>query len=64
MIVEHPKTLRRKKLLAHAFMIAFICLIMFPFLMIVSISFREGNFTVGRLFPENPTLEHWYLALA
>ena len=63
MIVEHPKTLRRKKLLAHAFMIAFIALIMFPFLMIVSISFREGNFTVGKLFPENPTLEHWYLAL-
>ena len=63
MIVEHPATLRRRKILAHAFLIAFVALIMFPFLMIVSISFREGNFTVGKLLPENPTLEHWYLAL-
>ena len=63
MIVEHPGELRLKKLLAHAFLIAFIALIMFPFLMIVSISFREGNFTIGSLWPENPTLEHWYLAL-
>ena len=31
--------------------------------MIVSISFREGNFTIGDIWPENPTLEHWYLAL-
>jgi maltose/maltodextrin transport system permease protein len=36
---------------------------MFPFLMVVSISFREGNFSVGTLIPTNPTLEHWYLAL-
>src|SRR5690606_28561953 len=37
-------------------------LIMFPFLVVISISFREGNFTIGSLWPENPTLEHWYLA--
>jgi maltose/maltodextrin transport system permease protein len=29
---------------------------------VISISFREGNFTIGSLWPENPTLEHWYLA--
>ena len=63
MIVEHPRTLRRKKIAAHAFMIAFLALILFPFLMVVSISFREGNFATGRLLPENPTLEHWVLAL-
>jgi len=63
MIVENPRELLLKKLAAHAFLIGFVCLIMFPFLMIVSISFREGNFTVGKLLPENPTLEHWYLAL-
>ena len=62
MIVEHPGTLRKKKIAAHAFMIAFLALILFPFLMVVSISFREGNFATGRLLPENPTLEHWYLA--
>lgn len=62
MIVESPRVLRRQKIMAHAFLWAFIALIMFPFLMIVSISFREGNFTVGNLFPKNPTLEHWVLA--
>ena len=62
MIVENPRELLIKKFLAHGFMLIFIALIMFPFLVVVSISFREGNFTVGSLWPENPTLEHWYLA--
>jgi len=30
--------------------------------MVLSISFREGNFSTGALLPENPTLEHWSLA--
>jgi maltose/maltodextrin transport system permease protein len=51
-----------KKIAAHGFLIAFVALIMFPFLMIVSISFREGNFATGSFWPENPTLEHWVLA--
>jgi maltose/maltodextrin transport system permease protein len=63
MIVENKGALRLKKLAAHGFMVAFITVIMFPFLMVVSISFREGNFSVGTLIPTNPTLEHWYLAL-
>lgn len=62
MIVERPRDLLIKKILAHGFLIAFIALIMFPFLVVVSISFREGNFTTGSLLPERPTLEHWYLA--
>ena len=62
MIVESPRELRLKKLAAHGFMIAFVALIMFPFLMVVSISFREGNFTIGSILPDNPTLEHWVLA--
>jgi len=37
--------------------------ILFPLLMVISISFREGNFATGSLFPESPTLEHWSLAL-
>jgi len=62
MIVERPRDLLIKKILAHGFLIAFIALIMFPFLVVVSISFREGNFTTGSLLPDRPTLEHWYLA--
>jgi maltose/maltodextrin transport system permease protein len=62
MIVERPRDLLLRKIMAHGFLIAFIALIMFPFLVLVSISFREGNFTVGQLLPEHPTLEHWSLA--
>ncbi|WP_029040465.1 maltose ABC transporter permease MalG [Cucumibacter marinus] len=62
MIVENPRELLVKKIFAHGFLIVFIALIMFPFLMVVSISLREGNFTIGSLWPDNPTLEHWVLA--
>jgi len=62
MIVEDPRALRRRKWLAHAFLIVFIAVLMFPFLMIVSISLRTGNFSTGALIPSDPTLEHWYLA--
>ncbi len=61
-MVEDKKSLLIRKILAHGFMILFIILIMFPFLMVLSISFREGNFSTGNLLPENPTLEHWSLA--
>ncbi len=63
MIVESKSELFRRKLIAHGILLVFIALIMFPFLMVLSISFREGNFSTGSLFPENPTLEHWALAL-
>lgn len=62
MIVERPRDLRTKKILAHGFLLIFLALILFPFLMVISISFREGNFTTGDLLPSDPTLEHWYLA--
>ena len=62
MIVERPRDLLIKKILAHGFMLCFLALILFPFIVVLSISFREGNFAVGSIIPENPTLEHWYLA--
>ena len=62
MIVENPRSLFWRKVAAHTFLIAFIALIMFPFLVVVSISLREGNFSTGSLLPERPTLEHWFLA--
>jgi maltose/maltodextrin transport system permease protein len=63
MIVESPRRLRLQKIAAHGFLWLFLALILFPFAMVLSISFREGNFTIGELIPSNPTLEHWYLAL-
>ena len=63
MIVEHPRALFWKKLLAHGFLIGFIALILFPFLIVLSISFRPGNFSTGDLIPRTISLEHWSLAL-
>lgn len=63
MMVENRKVLLVKKFAAHAFLLGFLALILFPFLMVLSISFREGNFATGSLWPERPTLEHWSLAL-
>jgi len=48
---------------AHVGLIAFILLLMFPLLAIISISFRPGNFATGSLIPSEISLEHWKLAL-
>ncbi len=48
---------------AHAGLLAFIALILFPLLMIISISFRPGNFATGDVIPTQLSLEHWKLAL-
>lgn len=49
--------------MTHLLLIAFVVLISFPLLVIISISFRTGNFVLGDLIPSSPTLEHWALAL-
>ncbi|HTT11221.1 MAG TPA: maltose ABC transporter permease MalG [Burkholderiaceae bacterium] len=57
------KKQRWRVLAAHAGLIVFILLIMFPLLAIVSISVRPGNFATGSLIPSHISLEHWKLAL-
>lgn len=57
------KSVRARVWATHAFLIAFSALVLFPLAMIISISFREGNFARGNLIPQNVTLEHWTLAL-
>ena len=48
---------------AHAALLVFIAFLLFPFLMIVSISLRPGNFAGGHLIPQSISLEHWKVAL-
>ena len=48
---------------AHLGLIVFIALIMFPLVMIVSISLRPGNFATGDVIPTTISFEHWKLAL-
>ena len=49
--------------LAYAFLACFVAMILFPFLMIISISFRQGNLALGSLIPEHISLEHWKFVL-
>jgi maltose/maltodextrin transport system permease protein len=48
---------------AHAGLLVFIAFLFLPFLMIVSISLRPGNFAGGHLLPQSLSLEHWKTAL-
>lgn len=61
-MVHSPNNLLFKKLLGHGFLWCILALILFPFLITLSISLREGNYISGGLIPDRPTLEHWYLA--
>jgi len=63
MAVVVGKSQKWRILAAHAGVIAFIALIMFPLLAIISISLRPGNFATGSLIPSDISLEHWKLAL-
>jgi maltose/maltodextrin transport system permease protein len=48
---------------AHAFLIVFLLLTLFPLAMVISISLRPGNFASGSLIPDHISFEHWKLAL-
>lgn len=63
MAMVQPRSVGARRLGAHLALICFVSLIVFPLLLVVSISFREGNFASGSLIPENFSLEHWSLAL-
>ncbi|MGY0216063.1 maltose ABC transporter permease MalG [Endozoicomonadaceae bacterium StTr2] len=62
MAMVQPRNLKYRVWYARIALWLFLALILFPFLMIISVSFRSGNFATGSLIPENPSLEHWYLA--
>ncbi|KJY75090.1 maltose ABC transporter permease MalG [Vibrio nigripulchritudo] len=57
------KSLRYRVWATHAALSLFLGLILFPLVMVIAISFREGNFATGEIIPSNPSLEHWKLAL-
>jgi maltose/maltodextrin transport system permease protein len=48
---------------AHAFLLAFLGFTLFPLVMVLSISLREGNYATGSILPDQLSLEHWKLAL-
>ncbi len=52
-----------RKAAAHAFLIAFLIMILVPFVMVISASFRQGNFAPSRLLPDKVSLDHWKFVL-
>ena len=63
MAIVIDKSQRWRVFAAHAFLIGLCALVIFPLLMVVSISLRPGNFATGSLIPETISLEHWRFAL-
>jgi maltose/maltodextrin transport system permease protein len=54
---------RWRVLAAHVFLIVLCLLVVFPFLVVLSVSLRPGNFATGSLIPDAISLEHWRYAL-
>ena len=49
-------------LVAHTFLICLTLVVIFPFLVVISVSLRPGNFATGSLIPETISFEHWRYA--
>ena len=63
MAIVIDKSHRWRVLAAHAFLIGLCTAVIFPFLMVISISLRPGNFATGSIVPQTISLEHWRFAL-
>lgn len=63
MAIVLKKSHRWRVIATHAALLTFITATVLPFLMILSISLRPGNFAGGHLIPSHISLEHWKLAL-
>lgn len=63
MAIVVSKSHRWRVFAAHAFLIGFIALMLFPLLMVVLISLRPGNSAGGNIIPDRLSFEHWSLAL-
>jgi maltose/maltodextrin transport system permease protein len=63
MAIVQGKGHRWRLLAAHTGILAVCVLVLFPLLLVVSISLRPGNFATGDIIPKQVSLEHWKLAL-
>ena len=63
MAIVVDKTQRWRLAAAYIFLVVLCVMVVFPFLVVLSVSFRPGNFATGSLIPETISLEHWRYAL-
>ncbi|WP_372526021.1 maltose ABC transporter permease MalG [Piscinibacter sp.] len=63
MAIVIDRSHRWRVIAAHVFLICLCAVVIFPFLMVVSISLRPGNFASGSIIPQTISWEHWRFAL-
>jgi maltose/maltodextrin transport system permease protein len=63
MPLVQPRSQRWRLLAAHLFLLALCAAVLFPFLVVLSVSLRPGNFASGELIPSRISLEHWRYVL-
>ncbi len=63
MAIVHSRNHRWRKVAAHAFLLLLCAAVVFPFLIVLSVSLRKGNFASGSLWPSEISLEHWRFVL-
>lgn len=63
MAIVQPKSQRLRLVLAHLFLLLLCAAVVFPFLVVISVSLRPGNFASGSLIPPAISLEHWRFVL-
>jgi maltose/maltodextrin transport system permease protein len=63
MAIVQSKSHRWRKVAAHAFLLCLCAAVVFPFLVVLSVSLRKGNFASGSLWPSEISLEHWRYVL-
>jgi maltose/maltodextrin transport system permease protein len=61
--IVQPKSQRLRLVLAHLFLLLLCAAVVFPFLVVISVSLRPGNFASGSLIPPAISLEHWRFVL-
>lgn len=62
MAIVIDKNQRWRLAAAYVFLIVLCAVVVFPFLVVLSVSFRPGNFASGSLIPETISFEHWRYA--
>jgi maltose/maltodextrin transport system permease protein len=63
MAIVQPKNQRWRLLLAHLFLLTLCAAVVFPFVIVLSVSLRPGNFASGSIIPSSISLEHWRYVL-
>jgi len=63
MPIVQARSQRWRLLAAHVFLLLLCAAVVLPFLIVLSVSLRPGNFASGSLIPDSISLEHWRYVL-